>query len=212
MEKTKNKKKQLRTDEEILAVLSSLTSEGERNAYFQGVVKELDYIEKLNNRRHRDKLANFDISSIECGFDEDDVKTTFPNAVTELCSEMDVEPLAFADNAASMSDLVSSPALSRILSRLTDKQQETLYLRGVHLWDNEDIADENNVSSRNIRKLYERALYHVRGQFLPVVKLRLKFETDEDYEELVAERHISTTLLEREFLKRFEGEFDDYYE
>ena len=212
MEKVGKKKKILRTDEEILAGLSHLVDEEEIIAYFKGVVKELNHIVKLNNRRHKDHRADFDISSLEGGFDEDDAKIRIPNAVIELCSELSVEPLAFSGNAVSMPNLVNSPALSRILGRLTDKQQETLYLRGVHLWENEDIAKENKVSSRNIRKLNERALYHTRGQFLPVVKLKLKLSTAKEYKEIAEERRITTTFLEREFLRRFDGQFDDYYE
>jgi len=200
-----------RTDDEIKADLAKISNERIRWAYFVGVVKEWDKLDINSERRHNSHRHIFDIMSIEGSFGEDDENHTVPAELMYYCEEFTPERLAFTEKAEYIHEIVPGAALCRILKNLTDCQREALFLRSVKLLDTGDISRMNKITPRAVRKHYELALWHIRSQLLPVVKLKRKIESSEIYREIAIKSHISTTFNERWFIELSKGKYDGYY-
>jgi len=196
----------MRTNTEIARELAQITDEKEREVYFKKLVKEFDKDEKNNDRKHfrSERRHSFDITNMDSDYDPDDMSTHVPPLLVNLCKPRDWEDIMFSESAEELPELVTDRALSRIISKLPHAQKEALYYRVIKGYTAEEIAELKGVSARNVRKLYERALEHIREDYLPIIKFKRKLETDEKYGDIARECDIYTTIAERKFLDRCE--------
>jgi len=169
---------------------------------FKELVKVMKKQEKWNNRKHfrSEKRDKFDITNLDSAFDPENMFASIPQILLNLCKPKDWDDIIHSKSAEDLPDLVKDKALGSILRGLQQGQLEALYERVINGKTAKEIARSRGTSDRNIRKLYEKALTHIREKYLPVIELKYKFEADDKYSEIVQEQEIYTTKAERKYL------------
>ena len=122
----------------------------------------------------------------------------------------DMPDIVYRESADFLHELVTDPVLCRILRRLTPDQKEVIYNNAVLGNSVTDISVTKKTSERNIRKTKEKALRHIRGQYLPIVMFKYKIQTNEEYKWLY-EQGVSTIFEERLFAATIGVDYIDYY-
>ena len=182
--------------------LEQITNEEERLKYFENLVKEFDKDDYNNEKKHSrsNRRHSFNITNMDLDYDPDDMSTHTPPLLVNLCKPKDWDDIIFSESAEDLPELVMDRALSYIMKKLPQAQREVFYYRVIKGHTAQEIAEIKGTTDRNIRKLYEKALQRIRGDWLPVIALKRKFETDDKYREIVQEQDIYTTLAERKYL------------
>jgi len=188
--------------------LEEITNEQDRLKYFENLVKEFDKEDYNNERKHirSERKDHFNITTMDSAFDPDNMGSYVPPKLLNLCKPKDWDDIIFSENAEDLPELVEDRMLRYILKKLPQAQKEVFYYRVIKGYTAEEIAELRGTSDRNIRKLYEKALQHIREKYLPVIELKRKFETDDKYREIVQEQDIYTTIAERKYLDLLEEE------
>ena len=188
--------------------LEEITNEQDRLKYFENLVKEFDKEDYNNERKHirSERRDHFNITTMDSAFDPDDMESYIPPKLLTLCNPKDWEDIIFSENAEDLPELVEDRMLHYILKKLPQAQRDVFYYRVIKGYTAEEIAELRGTSDRNIRKLYEKALQRIRENWLPVMALKRKLETDEKYRDIVREQDIYTTLAERKYLNLSEEE------
>jgi hypothetical protein len=178
---------------------------------FSAIIAELDGAERNKERCHRRKR---DYRSL----DELDVplKNTRgcykPGISASLYSKQAcAEDILFSEYSENIHELVSDGTLSVIIRGLTTKQKEVLHLVAVQRYSIPEATEKLGVSARNVHKLYYTALYHIRGKFYPVIKLKGKLAHSDMFRGMVLSRGICTTKAERKFLETADKDAKSYY-
>jgi hypothetical protein len=122
-----------------------------------------------------------------------------------------LEDAAYRESPDFLHELVTDAALCGILRRLTPDQKEVIYNNAVSGCSVTDISVIKKTTDRNIRKIKNTALRHIRGQYLPVVMFKYKIQTDEKYRWLYVQG-ISTSHWERLFAATVGADYTDYYD
>jgi len=193
---------EIRTDTEIKRDLEQITDEEERVKYFKELVKKMRKEEKRNNRKHTrsEKRDKYNITDMDSAYDPDNMDRKISQILLNLCKPKDWDDIIHSKSAEELPDLIKDKALGNILRGLPQGQLEVLYERVIKGKTAKEIARARGTSDRNIRKLYEKALSHIREKYLPVIELKRKMETDDKYHEIVQEQEIYTTRAERKYL------------
>jgi len=196
------KKEKLRKIEEIESDIKNTTDEKERLKLFQELVKVMNKEEKRNNRKHTrsEKRDKYSITDMDSPYDPDNMDRKISQILLNLCKPKDWDDIIHSKKPEDLPDLVKDRALGYILKQLPQGQLETLYYRVIKGHTAKEIAKFKGVSSRSVRKLYEKALNFIRERYLPVIELKYKFETDDKYNEIIQEQEIYTTKAERKYL------------
>ena len=193
--------------EEMLAKLNELEDESERE-YYKKLLTDWHNENKREERRHK---RHRDFATIEKVEELAGNEAFKPSTLTRLRWNENFEDIIFTKSPDDLHELVTDGALSRIINRLTPQQKEVLFHISVWKYTAAETAELLGVSERNIRKLYAKALYHIRGKMYPIVKFRRKLETSEKYQELARGKDIYTTYSERKFMDTADEKVRGYY-
>jgi RNA polymerase sigma factor (sigma-70 family) len=144
--------------------LNRIKDENERNKWFENLVKEFDKVDRLNDRKHfrRNRRHEFDPHLLD---EDSEDEISIPPKFKILNHSDGWLDYIFSRSPDDLYELVENEAVSEALRDLNGKRKEVLFYRAVHGYSAEDIAAMKGVSSRNIRKLYEKAVREVREQF-----------------------------------------------
>ena len=180
--------------------------EEERLKLFEELEKSCDNADYNNDRKHfrSERRDRYNITTMGNAFDPDNMGSYIPKRLLKVCKAKDWDEIIFTGEVENLRDIAMDRSLAYILRKLPQAQQEVFYYRVIEGYTAQEIADIKGTSSRNIRKLYEKALNHIRTDWLPVIELKRKFETDDKYSEIVREQGIITTAEERQYLKLLE--------
>lgn len=192
---------------EMLVKLNELEDESEREHY-KKLLTDWHNDNKREERRHRRHRDFQTFNKVEALVEQEAFK---PATLTRLRWNESFEDIIFTKSPDDLHELVTDGVLSRIIRSLTSSQKEVLFHMRVWKYTTAETAELLGVSERNVRKLYERALYHISGQMYPIIKFRHKLETDEKYQELAREKDIYTTHSERKFIGTADEKTKAYY-
>lgn len=190
---------------EIKGELSKITDENKRMEYFKNLVKEFDEDDRKNDRKHfrSEKRHNFNITNMDTSYDPDNPDTYIPPELTAMCQTEYWDDLIFSQRVDDLHELITDKALSSIIKRQKPAQKEALFYRVIKGYTAREISALKGVSERNIRKLYNKVLQHIREGIMPVIKFKRKLEETEEYKDIVRDKEIYTTPGERNFLAEY---------
>jgi hypothetical protein len=196
--------------ERTLAKVNEIKNDEEREHY-KKLLAEWNHEEQNKERSHRRKRDYRSFDDLENPSEMDGQRYRPPMDI-KLRRKLDFEDIIFSESPNDLHELVGDCVLSGIIKSLTPTQKEALHYIIVLRYTASETAEILGVSDRNIRKIYETAMHHIRGKMYPIIKLRLKLEADEKYRNFAAIRGISTTKAERDFADRADEKIIRYYD
>ena len=201
------RKRLVREIEQIENDIKKTKDEKERWKLFQELEESCDNADFNNDRKHfrSERRDRYNITTMGNAFSPDNMESYIPKRLLKVCKAKDWDEIIFTGEVDNLTDIAMDRSLAYILKNLPQAQREVFYYRVIEGYTAQEIADIKGTSSRNIRKLYEKALNSVRADWLPVIQLKHKFETDDKYSQMVREQGIGTTIEERQFLGLLEG-------
>ncbi len=120
------------------------------------IVAELDRVERNNNRRHKEKRDDMDISMVDQKAENDN---RFPAAkMLNLSCNEDRIDIIFGSKAGDLHQLVTDEIVSRAIKNLTDCQKEVLFLNIIRQYTTAEIAEMRFTTDRNVRKHRQKAI------------------------------------------------------
>ncbi|MCL2838065.1 MAG: sigma-70 region 4 domain-containing protein [Oscillospiraceae bacterium] len=198
------RKRLVREIEEIENDIMNTKDEKERWELFKELEESCDNADFNNDRKHfrSERRDRYNITTMGNAFSPDNMESYIPKRLLKACKAKDWDEIIFTGEVDNLTDIAMDRSLAYILQELPQAQREVFYYRVVEGYTAQEIADIKGTTTRNIRKLYEKSLNRIRADWLPVVELKRKFETDEKYRQIVREQDIYTTEYEREYLNR----------
>lgn len=106
--------------------LKALSTEKERQKYFETLIKEFDKADALNNRKHRrkDRWHEFDLTMLDSAQDE---AISIPPKFKEFSNSDNWDDIIFSQRPEDLHELTTDSAVKA----LSDKRKEVLFYRGV---------------------------------------------------------------------------------
>ena len=197
------RRRKCRKIEEIENEIRQTKDEEERWKLFEELEKASDNADYNNDRKHfrSERRDRYNITTMGNAFSPDNMESYIPKRLLKVCKAKDWDEIIFSEH---LSDITMDRSLTYILRELPQAQQEVFFYRVIEGYTAQEIADIKGTSSRNVRKLYEKALKNIREDWLPVVEFKRKLETDDKYRQIAREQDIYTTEYEREYLNRID--------
>ena len=198
------RKRLVREIEDVENDIKKTKDEKERWKLFEELEESCDNADFNNDRKHfrSERRDRYNITTMGNAFSPDNMESYIPKRLLKVCKAKDWDEIIFSEH---LPDITMDRSLAYILRKLPQAQREVFFYRVIEGYTAQEIADIKGTSSRNIRKLYEKALNSIREDWLPVVEFKRKLETDEKYREIAREQDIYTTEYEREYLNQASG-------
>lgn len=128
---------------------------------WDGVLAALDQYDRNNQRRHKVRRDDMDITAVDRDLDDEDFR--YPAAsLLKLSSPADWLDIIYSQNPEDLHQLVTDVSVSEALKGLTQKQKKVLLEHIVWGRSTREIAEEMQCSVRNIVKHRQVALGRVR--------------------------------------------------
>ena len=155
----------MRDINQMKAELQALSTEKERQEYFENLIKEFDKADALNDRKHcrRERRHEFDLTVLDAVQDE---AVSIPREFTAYSSPDNWEDIIFSQKPEDLHELLTDEDLINAVKGLSDKRKEALFYRGVWRYTPQEIGRFKGVSDRNVRKLYEKAIKEIHSKII----------------------------------------------
>lgn len=155
----------------VKADYKKFNSEEEKLKYFDGIVAQMDKDDENNERRHQNHRANFDMTVLDRGTDEDN--QYIPSEFTKLYFSQPLLDEIFSAKFVDLHQLPRFGVISCAIAELTDNRKEVLFLKVVQKFTETEIAEYKGVSQSSVSQLYKKAIAHIRLRISEYINYKL---------------------------------------
>jgi len=150
----------------VTADLAEITSAEDKFKYFEKIVEQMDKDDENNERRHKSHRADFDITVLDRGTDEE--HKCIPSEFTRIRFSEPLLDQIFSKRFEDLHELPHSEIVSGAISEMPDNYKEILFLKAVQKLTQKEIAEIKGVSQSSVSQLYKKAIKYI--HFLIEVK------------------------------------------